>query len=193
MKPRFFKTAADFNTWLAKNHDNAGELWVGYYKKATGTEGITYPESVEEALCYGWIDGIRKSVDEISYANRFTPRKPSSNWSEINITTVKRLIKEGRMTPAGLKAYEARKSGGSKVYSRADQQPLSPDFEKTLRTNKTAWTFFQSQPRGYRRLAAHWVMDAKREETRVKRLQTLIDDCANGRLIKPLRRGTRRS
>lgn len=193
MKPRFFKTAADFNKWLAKNHDKVDELWVGYYKKSSGRKGMTYPESVEEALCYGWIDGLRKSVDEISYANRFTPRKPSSNWSETNITTVKRLIKEGRMAPAGLRAYEARKSGGSKVYSRADRQPLSPEFERELRADNIAWRFFQSQPPGYRRLAAHWVMDAKRAETRLKRLATLIDDSAHGRLIKPLRRGTRRA
>lgn len=190
MTPRFFKTPAEFNRWLAKNHQKADELWVGYYKKGTGKPSMTWPESVEEALCYGWIDGLRKSIDEKSYMIRFTPRKPTSNWSAVNIRTVKRLIQENRMKEPGLQAYRRRDPAKPAVYSFENRKVLAPAYKSRLKANTAAWAFFQSQPPWYRRTAGHWVMDAKREETRLKRLRQLIEDSAAGRTIKPLTRKT---
>jgi len=187
--PIFFPTPVDFRRWLARNHKTAAELWVGYYKKGSGKPSMTWPESVEEALCYGWIDGIRKSINSEAYMIRFTPRRKSSNWSAVNIRTVERLIAEKRMKPAGLAAYQAREESKSEVYSFENRKELDPACEKKLRANKQAWAFFQSQPPGYRRTAGHWVMSAKREETRLKRLARLIADSAAGERIGPLRRG----
>lgn len=190
MDPTFFPTPDDFRRWLAAHHASEGELWVGYYKKATGRPSMTWPESVDEALCFGWIDGIRKSVDEEAYKIRFTPRRPSSHWSRVNLERVAALIEEGRMTPAGLAAWEAADPERSARYSyERETAKLSRAQLARLRANQSAWAFWKAQPPGYRKQVAAWVTGAKREETRERRLATLVEDCANGLRIKPLRRG----
>jgi uncharacterized protein YdeI (YjbR/CyaY-like superfamily) len=188
LKPRFFKTPAAFRAWLEKNHDRQTELWVGYYRKSSGRASITWQESVDEALCFGWIDGVRKRVDEVSYTNRFTPRKKRSNWSEINLRRVQDLIAEGRMTPAGLQVYESRDAERPAKYSfeQRNAPAFDPDLEARFRRNRKAWEFFQAQPPGYRRLATFWVVSAKREETRLRRLATLIADSAARRRLGAL-------
>jgi uncharacterized protein YdeI (YjbR/CyaY-like superfamily) len=184
MKPTFFPSPADFRNWLAENHASARELLVGFYKKDSGRPSITWPESVDEALCFGWIDGVRKSVDAASYTIRFTPRKPTSIWSAVNIRRVGVLIDDGRMQPAGLKAFQARRENKSGVYSYEQRRDeLEEPYAGILKKNKTAWTFFQSQPPSYRKAAGWWVISAKREETRLKRLETIIQDSAAGRRI----------
>src|SRR5262247_2486238 len=168
MKPRFFPTPSHLRKWFEGNHARAGELWVGYYKKDSGLASVTWPESVDEALCVGWIDGIRKSIDEKSYEIRFTPRRPGSIWSAINIRRCRVLGKEGRMREAGLKAFEARRENRSGIYAyeqRRDQ--LEEPYRSLLRKNKAAWTFFQAQPPGYRKTLGWWVISAKKEETRL--------------------------
>ena len=190
MDPSFFPTPEDFRAWLEANHESETELWVGLYKVGTGRPSITWPESVDEALCFGWIDGLRRKLDEESYVIRFTPRKPTSNWSAKNITRIEELIAEGRVRPAGRKLYEARDPDKSRVYSfeRRKEAKLLPEQEARLRANEAAWEFFQAQPPWYRRTAIHWVISAKRESTRERRLDTLIEDSAAGRKIAPLRR-----
>ena len=188
MRLRFFKTPADFRKWLEANHEKARELWVGFYKKGT-KPSITWPESFSEALCFGWIDGVRKSVDESSYTIRFSPRKPGSVWSAINIRTAKALIEEGRMYPVGLRAFEARKENRSGIYSYENRpQTLPATYEKKLRKNPAAWKTFQAQPPWYRRTVTWWVVSAKKEETRLKRLDQLIEDSAKGLTLPQLRR-----
>lgn len=190
----FFATPDEWRSWLAENHEQAQEVWVGYYKTNSGKPSLTWSQSVDEALCFGWIDGVRYSIDEISYKIRFTPRRPGSNWSAVNIKKVEEMIARGRMTSAGLKAYEARKPDKSGVYSYEQARPqLDPAYEEELRGNAAAWQFFQSQPAWYRRTAGHWVMEAKREETRRKRLATLIEDSAQGKTIGPLTRNKKGS
>lgn len=186
----FFSTAAEFRRWLERHHAAAGELWVGYWKKGSGIPSMSWQESVDEALCYGWIDGVRKSIDNRSYAIRFTPRKPGSNWSAINIRRVKELIRAGRLRPAGLRAFQSRDPRKSRVYSfeRRSEARLPPDAEARFRAHEAAWEYFQSQPPGYRRVTFHWILSAKREETRAKRLETLIEDSAAKRRIALLRR-----
>ena len=183
MKPTFFKTAADFRDWLERNHDSERELLVGYYKKGSGKPSITWPESVDEALCFGWIDGIRRGIDDESYSIRFTPRKASSHWSSVNIKRVAELEKEGRMRPAGRAAFERRSEERSGLYSyeRRKAARFDPEQEREFRANEAAWRFFQAQPAGYRQLATFRVVSAKREETRRKRLASLIADSAAGR------------
>jgi uncharacterized protein YdeI (YjbR/CyaY-like superfamily) len=190
MKPTFFQTPAEWRAWLEKHHAQQQELWVGFYKKDSGRPSITWPESVDQALCFGWIDGVRKSVDDVSYTIRFTPRKARSTWSSVNIKRVLELSAQGLMRPAGLKAYEARTGEKSGIYSyeQKDSPTLTADYEKKLKANKEAWTFFQAQAPWYQRGAIHWVMSAKKEETRLKRLATLLEDSENGRTIKPLTR-----
>lgn len=180
----FFRSPADFRNWLKKNHASATELWVGFYKKSSGRPSITWPESVDEALCVGWIDGIRKSVDDISYKIRFTPRKPGSIWSAVNIKRAQALVEEGRMQPAGLTAFQARKENRSGIYSyeqRRDQ--LEEPYASLLRKNKAAWEFFQAQPPSYRKVAGWYVVSAKKEETRLKRLEKLIEDSSQGKRL----------
>ena len=189
----FFETPDEFRAWLEANHETATELWVGFHKKATGRPSITWSEAVDQALCFGWIDGIRKSVDEHSYTNRFTPRKATSNWSKVNIEKVARLKERGLMLPAGLRAFEARDEARSGYSFEERPQELPPAYAPRFRQNGPAWTFFQAQPPGYRRTAIHWVTSAKREETRLKRLETLIDDSALGRRIGLLARPARGS
>ena len=184
MKMTFFKSPGDFRRWLEKHHADTHELWVGYYKKGSGHPSITWPESVDEALCFGWIDGIRKSVDDISYTIRFTPRRRGSTWSAINIKRAAELIKQGLMQPAGLKAFQARKEYKSGIYSYEQRTAqLDAPYEKIMRQNKAAWDFFQAQPASYRKLACWWVVSAKKEETRLKRLQKLIEESAQGRRV----------
>jgi len=188
-RPVFFSSPAKFRAWLDRNHATATELWVGFWKKGTGKPSITWQEAVAEALCYGWIDGIRKSIDADSYMNRFTPRRPRSVWSAINIRTVEELIAAGRMKPAGLAAFEARDPSRMNRYSfEQSGAGLAPEREAQLRKNRKAWSFFQSQPPSYRRTAAWWVESAKREDTKQRRLRTLIDDSAAGLRIALLRR-----
>ena len=187
-KPRFFAIPDDFRAWLEKHHASATELVVGFHKKHTGRASMTWTESVREALCYGWIDGIRRSLGDDSYTIRFTPRKPGSNWSSRNVRHVEELTREGRMAPAGLAAFEARRPDRTGVYSFERRQParLEPAQERQFRTNKAAWKFFESQPPSYRKTAVHWVVSAKREETRSRRLAQLIDDSAAGRRLAQL-------
>ena len=182
VNPRFFKTPAAFRKWLSANHAKSKELWVGFYKKSSGKPSITWPESVDEALCFGWIDGLRKKVDEESYTIRFTPRKPSSTWSAVNIRNVGRLLKENRMQPAGLKAYQARKENRSGIYSYEQRSPeLIEPYAGKLKRNKAAWKFFQAQPPGYRKTMNWWIVSAKQEDTRLKRLDKLIEESEQGR------------
>jgi uncharacterized protein YdeI (YjbR/CyaY-like superfamily) len=179
----FFKTPADFRKWLEKNHRKAAELWVGFHKKG-GKPSITWPESVREALAFGWIDGIRKSVDESSYTIRFSPRKATSVWSVINIRIAKELIEEGRMTPAGLRAFEARKENRSGIYSYENRPAtLPPTFARKLRKSPASWKAFQELPPGHRRTVTWWVLSAKKEETRLSRLAQLIADPTFGRTL----------
>jgi len=174
--------------WLEDNHATASELWVGFYRRASGKPSITWPELVDEELCFGWIDGVRKGIDDVSYSNRITPRKPRSTWSAINIARAKELIRQGRMRPAGLKAFERRTGDRSAIYSYEQRKAarLEPEAERAFRFNKKAWAFFESQQPSYRRTAIYWVISAKREETRRKRLATLIRDSQAGRSIRPL-------
>ena len=175
-KPTFFKTPADFRKWLDKHHADTSELWVGFHKKDSGKPSITWPESVDEALSYGWIDGIRKRVDETSYKIRFTPRRPRSVWSSINIKRVAELTKEGRMKSAGEKAFAARLENKSGIYAYEQRKPELPEeYAAQLRKNKAAAKFFESQPPSYRKLAMWWIVSAKQEETRLKRLAKLIE------------------
>ena len=183
-KPTFFAKPADFRRWLDQNHASVPELWVGYYKKDSGKPSMTWPESVDQALCYGWIDGVRKSVNEDSYKIRFTPRKPSSIWSTVNTKRANELIAEGLMKPAGLAAFERRDAMKSNSYSfERENVAFTPELEKMFRAKKKAWTFFEKQPPGYRKLATWYVMSAKQDATREKRLQRLITDSAAGRRL----------
>jgi uncharacterized protein YdeI (YjbR/CyaY-like superfamily) len=184
MKPRFFKTSSDFRKWLAAYHAKETELWVGFYKKNSGKPSITWPESVNEALCFGWIDGIRKRIDDASYKIRFTPRKASSVWSTVNIRYAAELIRQRRMQPAGLKAFAARKEYRSGIYSYEQRSPeLVEPYRGRLQRNKAAWRFFQAQPAGYRKQMNWFVVSAKREETRLKRLDKLIEASAKGQRL----------
>ena len=186
MKPVFFATPADLREWFNQHYETETELLVGFYKKDSGKPSITWPESVDEALCVGWIDGVRRSLGDESYTIRFTPRKPSSIWSDVNIAKVETLLQEKRMKPAGLKVFELRKENKSGIYSheQLDQIELSADETKALKANQKAWDFFESQPGSYRKAALWWIVSAKKEETRAKRMATLIDDSANERRIK---------
>lgn len=181
MKAKFFRTPQDFRKWLERNHAKVKELWVGYYKKDSGKVSITWPESVDEALCYGWIDGIRKSIDDKSYMNRFTPRRPDSIWSDINTKRVAELKKQGRMTPAGLAAFSLRDPKRSGRYS-FENVPASFDRElaRNFQARKDAWKFFEKQPPSFRRKSVFWVMSAKQPETRARRLAKLIESCEQG-------------
>ena len=187
---RFFASPAEFRKWLHANHAKAQELWVGFYKKGSGRASITWPESVDEALCVGWIDGIRKTLDAQSYVIRFTPRKPQSTWSAVNIARVSELQREGRMLPAGRAAFARRTDDKSAIYSYEQRKTATLDeaAERQFRANTKAWEFFNAQPPWYRRTAIYKVISAKREETRMKRLAALIADSAAGRRIRELDR-----
>lgn len=184
MKPTFFKTPPDLRKWFEKHHDKEQELLVGFYKKDSAKASITWPESVDEALCFGWIDGIRRSVDEVSYTIRFTPRRASSVWSAVNIRRLGELAKQGRVKPAGLKAFGARKENRSGIYSYEQRTAELPEpYSRLVQKNKTAWKFFEDQPPSYRKAANWWVVSAKKEETRLNRLDKLIDYSAKRQTI----------
>jgi uncharacterized protein YdeI (YjbR/CyaY-like superfamily) len=187
-EPIFFATPQEFRAWLEEHHADAKEVLVGFHKKATGRPSMTWPESVDEALCFGWIDGVRRSLGGESYTIRFTPRKPRSTWSAVNVERAQELIAEGRMRPAGLAAFEARSAERSGIYAyeQRGSAKLGPEHERELRANARAWDFFQAQPPWYRRTATWWIVSAKREETRRKRLRTLIEDSAAGRRLRQL-------
>jgi uncharacterized protein YdeI (YjbR/CyaY-like superfamily) len=190
VSPVFFATPSAFRQWLRRNHKSAAEVWVGYYKKASGRPSITYAESLDEALCFGWIDGIRRSIDSERYTNRFTPRRPGSNWSLVNVGKVKALLAAGRMQPAGLAAYEARDRKKTGVYSFENRPvSLTPELEAAFRKQAAAWRFWEAQPPGYRRMMSWFVMSAKRDDTRARRLERLMAECAAGRRIEPMGKG----
>jgi uncharacterized protein YdeI (YjbR/CyaY-like superfamily) len=189
MRIVFFPSASDFRRWLQAAGQKTVELHIGFYKKSSGKPSITYPEAVDEALCFGWIDGVRHSSDADAYTVRFTPRKPKSQWSAVNIRHVERLTKAGRMRPEGLKAFEGATEQPRKYsYEQRDRAKFSALQQRRLRANRPAWDFFQAQPPWYRRTATFWVVSAKKEETRQKRFDTLLSDCQRSQILKPLRR-----
>jgi uncharacterized protein YdeI (YjbR/CyaY-like superfamily) len=184
LKPKFFQTPADFRTWLEKNHATATELWVGFYKRDSGKPSITWPESVDQALCFGWIDGIRKRVDEISYQIRFTSRRRGSIWSATNIKRAKELARQKQMRPIGLKAFAARIENKSGIYSYEQRSTeLREPYAKLLKKNKAASNFFQRQPSSYRKMIGWWIISAKKEETRMARLTKLISESTKGKRL----------
>jgi uncharacterized protein YdeI (YjbR/CyaY-like superfamily) len=187
IKPIFFATQDDFRKWLFKNHKIASELIVGFYKVGSGKPSMSWSQSVDEAICFGWIDGVRKSIDKESYLIRFTPRKPTSIWSAVNMKKVEELTRQGRMQPTGILAFQKRKEHKSKIYTY-EKEPveLSADFQKKFKANKKAWAFFQSLSPSYQRSAIDWVMTAKQEATSTKRLNELMSDSEAGRKIKRL-------
>jgi uncharacterized protein YdeI (YjbR/CyaY-like superfamily) len=193
VNPTFFATPSAFRTWLEEHHQTAQELWVGFYKTSSGKPSITWPEAVDQALCFGWIDGVRKGIDDSSYTIRFTPRKPQSIWSTVNVKRAQELAQLGLMSPAGLKAFEERdqKKSGLYSYEQRKSSQLDPAYEEQFKANQKAWDFFQSKPPSYQQPAIWWVMSAKQEETRLKRLARLIEDSEHGRTIPPLTRRTR--
>ncbi len=179
MKPIFFAKQADFRKWLQKNHKKETELCVGFYKVGSGKPSMSWSESVDVALCFGWIDAVRKSIDKDSYQIRFTQRKSTSIWSAVNIKKIEALTKAGLMHPAGLESFEKRKESKSRIYSHEkDEVALPEDFKKQFKANKKAWNYFQALAPSYRKLSTHWVMSAKQETTQIKRLNQLISDCA---------------
>jgi uncharacterized protein YdeI (YjbR/CyaY-like superfamily) len=185
VNPKFFPNPSAFRKWLAAHHDKLKELWVGFYKKSSGKPSIDWPESVDEALCFGWIDGLRKSIDEESYMIRFSPRKPSSIWSAVNIRNAEKLIKQKRMQPVGLKAFAARKEYRSGIYSYEQRSAeLVEPYATKFKRNKKAWQFFQAQPPGYRKMMNWFIVSAKQEETRLKRLAKLIEFSAKGKRVE---------
>src|SRR5919106_1079114 len=188
MNPKFFNPPAEFREWLERNHDTASELLIGFHKKSSGKKSITYPEALDEALCFGWIDGVRKKLNETSFVQRFTPRKPRSIWSNINVNHVERLKKEGRIHASGLAAYERRDPKRTGIYSFENEPvKLAHDYEKKFRQNKKAWKFFEEQPAYYKRLMIFRTMSGKKEETRLRRLDQLIECSANGHRVGLLR------
>lgn len=181
--PIFFKGPNEYRKWLEKNHESAKELWIGFWKKGTGKPCMTWPETVDESLCFGWIDGIRKSIDAESFKQRVTPRRAKSYWSQINLGRVKALTTEGRMRPAGLAAFEKRDKTRVYSYENRNHRGLGAAELKQLRRNRAAWKFFNAQPPSYKRLIGFHVMSAKKEDTRQRRLERLIRDSAAGRRV----------
>ncbi|MDQ6789434.1 MAG: YdeI/OmpD-associated family protein [Candidatus Dormibacteraeota bacterium] len=190
MAPTFFVTPSEFRAWLEENHARVPELSVGFYKTGSGRPSITWPEAVDQALCFGWIDGVRRGIDDVSYKIRFTPRKTRSFWSAVNIKRVGELASLGQMTAAGTRAFEQRAGERSGVYSYEQSKTVRLDdaYELRFRANEQAWSFFTSQPPWYQRAAIWWVVSAKREETRLRRLAALIEDSERGRTVGPLTR-----
>jgi uncharacterized protein YdeI (YjbR/CyaY-like superfamily) len=184
MKPTFFETPDAFRKWLEKNRDKVSELLVGFHKKGSGKPSMTWPESVDQALCFGWIDGVRKRIDDVSYTIRFTPRRNTSIWSAINIRRATELQKLGQMHDAGLTAFERRRDNKSRIYSYENApKTFAAADEKKFRANKKAWKFFNEQAPSYRRVVVYWVMSAKKEETHAARLVKLIEASAEGRRL----------
>jgi uncharacterized protein YdeI (YjbR/CyaY-like superfamily) len=188
-EPIFFTSPQEFYDWLEQHHESESEVYVGFHKSHTGKRAMSWSEAVDQALCFGWIDSRADSIDEDRYMQRFTPRKPGSNWSKINVEKVARLEEAGLMRPAGRAAFERRTDAKTGVYSFEGRDAgLPPEFDERLRSNQAAAEYFDAKPPWYRRTAAHWVTSAKREETRERRLAQLIEDSAHGVDIKPLRR-----
>jgi uncharacterized protein YdeI (YjbR/CyaY-like superfamily) len=187
-KAQFFASPDAFRAWLAAHHQTKGEIVVGFYKVSSGKPTITWPQAIEEAIAFGWIDGIRRSIDHESYSNRFTPRRPSSNWSLINIATARRLIREGRMAPSGLAAFKRRKPDKTAVYAAEQYRApkLAPAEARAFRAQKNAWTWFKAAAPSYQRNATWWVVSAKKPETRTRRLQQLIASSRAGKRVPPL-------
>ena len=184
VKPKFFATQELFRVWLEKNHASAGDLLIGFHKKDSGKKSITYAEALDEALCFGWIDVVRRRLDETSYTIRFTPRKPRSIWSLINVRHVERLQKAGRMHASGTAAFAQRDPERTGIYSFENSpKELSREYEKEFRKHNGAWQYFQTYPPYLKKQVSYWVMSAKKEETRQKRLDRLIADSAAGRRI----------
>jgi uncharacterized protein YdeI (YjbR/CyaY-like superfamily) len=184
LKTKFFQTPADFRIWLEKNHATATELWVGFYTKNSGKPSITWPESVDRALCFGWIDGVRKRVDEFSYQIRFTPRRRGSIWSATNIKRATELARQKQMRPIGLKAFAARIENKSGIYSYEQRSTeLSDPYAKLLKKNKAAWNFFRTQSPSYRKMIGWWIISAKKEETRMARVTKVISESSKGRRL----------
>jgi uncharacterized protein YdeI (YjbR/CyaY-like superfamily) len=189
-EPRFFATPIEFRSWLEENHERASELLVGFHKRGSDRPSITWPESVDEALCFGWIDGVRRRLDDESYTIRFTPRRPRSHWSNVNVRRIEELRREGRVRPAGLRAFDQRSEErtGQAAYEQPEEPELGADYERRMRANGDAWRFFRSQAPWYRRAATHWIMRAKKEATRERRLAQLIECSERGRTVPPLTR-----
>jgi uncharacterized protein YdeI (YjbR/CyaY-like superfamily) len=184
----FFDSPAAFRAWLEEHHERETEVWVGFWKKATGKQGMNWSQAVDEALCFGWIDSIARSVDDERHVQRFTPRKNLSNWSAVNIAKVATLRAEGRMRPAGETAFERRRDDKTAIYSYEQRKnpQLEPHEQTQLEADAAAWAYFSSKPPSYRKPAIWWVISAKKPDTRARRLATLIADSAAGRTIKPL-------
>ena len=182
MRPTFFSSPEKFRRWLEQNHDRESELLIGFHKKSSGKKSVTYAEALDEALCFGWIDGVRRNLDETSYTIRFTPRKPRSIWSNVNVNHVERLKKEGRMHAAGLEAYARRDPERTGIYAFENKpKQLSPAYEKTFRQNKKAWKFFEeAMPPSLKRTTIFWIMSAKKEETQLRRLKHVIENSEKG-------------
>jgi uncharacterized protein YdeI (YjbR/CyaY-like superfamily) len=188
-RPRYFESPADFRSWLEKHHATARELWVGFHKKSSGKPSLTWPESVDEALCFGWIDGIRYSVDTERYRIRFSPRRPDSHWSSVNLRRARALLRQGRMRPAGLKALRRGSAARRTGYSYENRPAtLPPRYLKQLKANRKAWRFYEGQPPWYRRTATWWILSAKQEPTRLRRLTRLIQHSEREEPIPPLTR-----
>ncbi len=183
-KPRFFKTPQAFRTWLRKNHDKREELLVGFYKLDSGKPSMTWPESVDQALCFGWIDGIRRRIDDEAYSIRFTPRKAKSHWSKVNLEKSPRLIAAGLMEPAGLAAWKRRDGSNTVRASYERRYRFAPELRERFAGEAFAWSFWQKQPPGYRRTLTGWVMQGKQEPTRVRRLEKLIEACQAGKRLR---------
>lgn len=190
-EPLFFATPEELRAWFAEHHETETEASIGFHKKGSGLASVTWSEAVDEALCVGWIDGVIRRIDDKSYSHRFTPRKPTSTWSAVNIAKAEKLTAEGRMLPAGLAAFERRTAENSKIYAHENLEAavLTAEHEARFHADEAAWAFFSEQPESYRRTAIHLVNSAKRPETRERRLRALIEDSAAGRRIKQLRRG----
>jgi uncharacterized protein YdeI (YjbR/CyaY-like superfamily) len=190
--PTFFATAADFRHWLSANHESAPDLLVGFWKKSTGRPSIDWPEARDQALCFGWIDGIRKSLGEESYTIRFTPRRRGSIWSRVNVARFEALSADGLMNAAGTRAYEENK-GRTGVYAyENEQRDLSKTETAAFRKNKAAWADFEKRPPSYRKVVLHWINSAKKPETRARRLAILIEDSAAGRKVGMVEIGSRK-
>lgn len=186
MDALFFDTAADLRAWFAANHDSAAELFVGYWKKGSGQTGVTHPEAIEQALCFGWIDSVARSLDDRRYRVRFTPRRKGSVWSSVNIAKIAELTGRGLMTPAGVRAFELRKVDQAPAYSYEQDGSFDPEQTARFQADAKAWEWFSGQSAYYRRAATHWVISAKRPETRERRLAQLIADSAAGTRVPPL-------
>ena len=181
----YFRTPTELRRWFKANHRKAQELWVGFYKKGSGHPSVTWPESVDEALCAGWIDGIRKNVDAERYTIRFSPRKRTSIWSAINIRRMNELLAQGRVLPLGKEAFAARRENKSGIYSYEQRQAqLEEPYASLMKENRKAWTFFEAQPPGYRKQISWFVVSAKKEETRMSRLKILMDACEKGKRLR---------